>query len=132
MRQKAEAQLSCPSAQPDQAVSTVIGVVGRRDGKPHVSLLPKSVSLDAVAHLIPDTIPVTEVLRLGAPCAESRCSHFSNQHCTLASRIVSRLPAVVDRLPALCASPLVPLVASGRSRRLPPVPADRHRASPRP
>jgi hypothetical protein len=98
MRQESGPRLSCPSAQPNQTDSAVIGVVGRQDGKPHVSLLPESVSLHSVAHLIPDTIPVTEVLRLAAPCAERHCSHFNDQRCTLATRIVSRLPVVVDRL----------------------------------
>lgn len=98
MRQETGSPLSCPSAQPGQTARAVIGVVGRKGGRPHVSMLPQSISLDSVAHLIPDSIPVTEVLRLGAPCAERHCSHFYNQRCTLASRIVSRLPAVVDRL----------------------------------
>jgi len=100
MRQESGSRLSCPSAQPNQTASAVIGVVGRQDGKPQVSLLPQPVSLQSVAHLIPDSIPVTEVLRLAAPCAELHCSHFNGQHCTLASRIVSSLPAVVDRLSA--------------------------------
>lgn len=91
-------QMSCPSAQPNQSASTVIGVVGTQGGRPQVSLLPKPVPLRWVAHLIPDNIPATEVLRLTAPCAERHCTHFSNGRCTLASRIVSRLPAIVDHL----------------------------------
>jgi hypothetical protein len=98
MRQESGSRLNCPSAQPNQTARAVIGVVGRQDGKPQVTLLPQPVSLESVSHLIPDTIPVTEVLRLAAPCAERHCSHFNDQHCTLAARIVSRLPAVVDRL----------------------------------
>jgi hypothetical protein len=98
MHQESGSRLSCPSAQAHQTASAVIGVVSRQDGKPQVTLLPQPVSLQSVAHLIPDTIPVTEVLRLAAPCAERHCSHFNDHHCTLASRIVSRLQAVVDRL----------------------------------
>jgi hypothetical protein len=97
MRQES-GRLNCPSAQPNQTSGAVIGVVGRQDGKPRVSLLPQPASLHSVAHLIPDTIPATEILRLAGPCAERHCSHFDGQRCTLASRIVSRLPAVVDRL----------------------------------
>lgn len=95
-------RLSCPSAQPELPGSAVIGVVGRRDGRPHVALLPQPVPLDAVAPLIPESIPATEVLRFGAPCAEHRCGHFDGTGCTLATRIVARLPPVVDRL-APCA-----------------------------
>lgn len=91
-------QLSCPSSHPDQDGSSVIGVVGKREGKLRVSLLPEPVPLAAVADLIPDAVPVTEVLRLGGPCVEQRCGHFENGRCTLASRIVARLPTVVDRL----------------------------------
>jgi len=98
MRQEAGSRLNCPSAQPNQTDTAVIGVVGRQDGKPHVSLLTEAVSVHAVAHLIPDTIPMTEVLRLAAPCAERHCSHFNEQRCTLATRIVSRLSPVVNRL----------------------------------
>jgi hypothetical protein len=91
--------LNCPSAQPNQNARAVIGVVCTQDGRSQVSLLPHPVSLDSVAQLIPDTIPMTEVLRLAGPCAEGGCSHFSDHRCTLASRIVARLPAAVDRLP---------------------------------
>jgi len=93
--------LSCPSAQPNQNARAVIGVVDTQDGRARVSLLAQPVPLDSVAGLIPDTIPVTEVLRLAGPCAQGNCGHFSDNRCTLASRIVARLPAVIDRLP-LC------------------------------
>jgi hypothetical protein len=91
-------RLNCPSSHPNQDGSSVIGVAGKRDGKVRVSLLPELVPLEAVAHLIPDTVPVTEVLRLAGPCVEQRCSHFDQGQCTLVSRIVARLPTVVDRL----------------------------------
>jgi hypothetical protein len=91
-------RVSCPSGQPAQGDSLVIGVVVAQGGRSQVSLLPKSVPLRSVARLIPDTIPATEVLRLAAPCAERNCAHFSDDRCTLASRIVARLPPVIDRL----------------------------------
>jgi len=88
----------CPSAQADGDIGIIIGVVGRHDGNSRVALLPEAVPLQSVAHLIPDTIPATEVLRLATPCAEMNCAHFSNQRCTLISRIIDGLPAVADRL----------------------------------
>lgn len=91
-------QLSCPSAQADQAGSAVIGVVKYQDGASLVSILPEPAPLGSVAHLIPNSVPVNEVLRLAGPCAESRCSHFRDSRCTLASRIVARLPEVTDWL----------------------------------
>jgi hypothetical protein len=91
-------RLSCPSAHPKYNGTTVIGVVGKRDGVTRVSMLPKALPLEAVAGLIPETVPITEVLRLGGSCVEHRCSNFENGRCSLASRIVARLPEVEDRL----------------------------------
>lgn len=91
-------RMSCPSAQPNQEGVAVIGVVSSRDGTALVSLLHEPASLQSVAHLIPETIPVPEVLRLAGPCAEHRCAHFHDYRCSLASRIVARLPTVSDRL----------------------------------
>jgi hypothetical protein len=45
------------------------------------------------------------VVRLASPCAERCCGHFSDNRCTLASRIVGRLPEVVERLPACALRP---------------------------
>ena len=90
--------LSCPSAQADQIGSVVIGVVRGHNGGIRVSLLPDPARLRAVAHLIPDTLPVAEVVRLAAPCAERRCAHFHDGCCSLASRIVAKLPAVIDHM----------------------------------
>jgi hypothetical protein len=92
------AQLNCPSCQAGQGGNTVIGVVGTKDGSARVSLLPEQVPLQSISHLIPDGIPVTEVLRLAGPCAGGKCAHFRNERCTLASRIVAGLPKVADRL----------------------------------
>jgi hypothetical protein len=91
-------RLSCPSAHPEHNATTVIGVVNKRDGVARVSMLPKAVSLEAVAGLIPESVPITEVLRLGGACVEQRCANFETGRCTLAGRIVARLPAVEERL----------------------------------
>ena len=90
--------LSCPSAQPDDD-AVVIGIVGLTDGHRQATLLRRHVPVATVAHLIPDTVPLTEVLRLAAPCAERRCGHFAEGGCSLAARIVARLPEVAARLP---------------------------------
>src|SRR5271165_1992665 len=97
-RAKMRDRFTCPSAQPDQPEAAVIGVVASREGGPRVTLLPASAPLDAIVHLIPPDIPIPEVVRLAAPCAEQRCGHFHDQRCTLAARIVDRLPPVTVRL----------------------------------
>jgi hypothetical protein len=98
MRHSCDDQMHCPSAQPSQDGSVIIGVVSARDGNASVSLLPEPVPLQSVAHLIPEAVPVTEVLRLAGACAEQKCAHFRDGRCSLVSRIVAKLPAVTDRL----------------------------------
>ena len=46
----------CPSAQPTDDGSVVIGIVGRQDAEPQVSNLSKPVPLQSVAYLIPHFI----------------------------------------------------------------------------
>ena len=91
-------RMSCPSAQPKQEGSVVIGVVATVDGKHHVSHLPRQVPLESVAHLIPNDIPITEILRFAAPCVERCCAHYREDRCTLAARIVACVPASANSL----------------------------------
>lgn len=105
MEQNRAGGLSCPSAEAGQAGGAVIGVVGRRDGAPRVAMLPQPVPFEAVASLMPDAVPATEVLRFTAPCAEGKCRHFDGHDCTLAARIVARLPPVMARLPPCAIRP---------------------------
>jgi hypothetical protein len=48
------------------------------------------------------TAPVqpAEVFRFSAPCAGDDCQHFDGRDCSLISKAVALLPAVVTRLPA--------------------------------
>jgi hypothetical protein len=55
-------------------------------------MLPRPVPFEAVAHLVPDSIPATDMLRLAAPCVEQRCGHFAAGRCTLVARVVAGLP----------------------------------------
>jgi hypothetical protein len=84
-------RLTCPSAQPDED-AVVIGIVGGWNGRGRATMLPRQVPLEAVAHLVPDSVTATDMLRLAAPCVERRCGHFADGRCTLASRIVAGLP----------------------------------------
>jgi hypothetical protein len=86
--------LLCPSAQPDED-AVVIAIVGKRNASEPVTMLPRPIPLDAVVHLVPESMPATDMLRLAAPCAERRCGHFDNGRCMLASR-VARLPELTD------------------------------------
>ena len=88
----------CPSAQPDQPGAQIIGVAEPREGGARIRLLAAPVPPASVAHLIPAGIPVPEILRLAAPCAEQSCRHFQNERCALGARVATRLAPLTDRL----------------------------------
>jgi hypothetical protein len=91
-------QAICPSAQPEQPNAVIIGVVRRSNGAVATGILPETVPLHPLIDLVPENVRPTEVLRFAAPCAGAKCRHFSDDTCTLAARIIARLPAVTDRL----------------------------------
>lgn len=68
-------------------------------GAPGIAYLPPGVSVDeSVASHLGGLSP-TEVFRYGADCEEHRCAHFDGDRCSLAKRIVTQLPEVVQILP---------------------------------
>jgi hypothetical protein len=64
-------------------------------------LLPASPEILALA----GTAAPTEVFRFAAPCATHACQHFDGQQCSLARRIVSRLPVIENELPSCAIRP---------------------------
>ena len=96
--------LDCPSV-PAQSGSVVIGVIQRRAGQAEVTMLRRAAPLRDVAHLIPDALRATDVLRLAGPCAAGICRHFADRRCSLASRVVAHLPAVSGRPPPCALRP---------------------------
>jgi hypothetical protein len=89
---------SCPSALPEQPGAQIIGVVRGESGATFMQPLPRALPVGAFVDLIPATVRPTEVLRFSAPCAERRCAHFEQGKCHLATRVVSELSAVTERL----------------------------------
>lgn len=92
--------LLCPSAQPEMARSTVLGVIGGTTENPLLSYIEGPLPVND--HLLAMARPVqaTEIFRFAAECEESACCHFDGSRCRLATRIVQILPAVVESLPA--------------------------------
>jgi hypothetical protein len=86
----------CPSAQPDMQNCRVLGVV--QPGSAMVYLNEILPATGAVLAMAAPRKP-TEIFRLAATCEESKCSHFDGKDCRLATRIVQRMPEVVDILP---------------------------------
>jgi hypothetical protein len=68
-------------------------------------MLRTPAPLEAVAGIVPAEIPMTEVLRFSAPCAEGRCRHFSGARCTLADRVTARLQPAEGQLPRCAIRP---------------------------
>jgi hypothetical protein len=72
---------------------------GDDDAAPQVAYLERPLPVtQEVLNLFVSVRP-TEVMRVAAPCEESKCKHFDGQDCRLAVRLVQILPAVVDALP---------------------------------
>jgi hypothetical protein len=89
----------CPSAQDGWEGSVVFGVVGGTADEPRVTHLDAPVPLndELLAHV--DPVTPAEVFRMAAPCLCSGCTHFEDDRCNLAKRIVKVLPPVTARLP---------------------------------
>lgn len=89
----------CPSAQADWEGGVVIGVVGGTAADPRVTHLPEPLPVDGDLLALVDPVTPGEVLRIAAPCLCDGCSHFENDVCHLAERVVTVLPEVTAGLP---------------------------------
>ncbi len=76
----------------------VIGVVLGTAEEPMVSYLEHSIPVE---ELDVDVEPelVTQIFRFAAECEGDACAHFKDDSCTLAERISSDVPSVVEMLP---------------------------------
>lgn len=95
-----EAGLSCPSAQPDMAQARVFGVVAGTPDRPQVAYLKAEAQVDAAMLAGLGEVDPTRVFRFAGACENGRCAQFDGGRCGLGGRILSMLPAVVDRLPS--------------------------------
>ena len=89
----------CPSAQPGMDNCSVLGVVHHDGPSPVLMYLNQHVPASPEVLALAAPLKPTEVFRLAATCAENKCPHFDGTDCSLATRIVKILPAVVDALP---------------------------------
>jgi hypothetical protein len=77
----------------------LIGIAVFDQGAPQVAYLNEPVPLDDKVLSLAGPAEPREIFRIAAHCEESRCTHFGGGKCSLATRIVQILPAVVDSLP---------------------------------
>ncbi|MGH2585582.1 MAG: nitrogen fixation protein [Dehalococcoidia bacterium] len=90
----------CPSARPGMDGAVIIGVMGGSAREPRLAHLVQPLPVvDEVLALAAPASP-TAVFRFAAPCAGDACTHFAENRCRLATRIVEQLPEAVDGLPA--------------------------------
>jgi hypothetical protein len=94
-----QADLLCPSAQPDTPGGIVFGVItGSQERRRVGYLTEKQAVTDDLLKLAEPARP-QQVFRFSAPCAGSGCMHFDGANCRLASRVASRMEPVVNALP---------------------------------
>jgi len=89
----------CPSAQPDMANATVLGVVEGDMAAPRLSYVVEPLAVTAELLAQTGDVRPTQVFRFAATCEEKACRHFDGQDCKLATRIVALLEPVVAALP---------------------------------
>jgi hypothetical protein len=80
----------------------LFGVVLGTPAAPRVAYLDRPVPVDE--ERVVSTAPADpgEVLRISAPCAAGRCTHFRDDRCQLVRNVIELLPAVTTDLP-ICA-----------------------------
>ncbi|MGD1713678.1 nitrogen fixation protein [Dapis sp. BLCC M172] len=95
----AERTTLCPSARPESVNGVVFGVVGGTPTEPRIDYLKQPLPM--TEELIAKASPVTpgEIFRTATSCIESGCQHFNGKDCSLAMRVVEKLPVVTEDLP---------------------------------
>lgn len=81
-----DGELLCPSAQPDQPGSSLIGVVEGTAEAPRVTYVGRPLPVLPEILALAGPVAPTEVFRFAAPCAGSGCQHFDGGHCRLAEK----------------------------------------------
>lgn len=92
-------RIQCPSSRPEMPGSAAFGVVMGSVEQPRVAYLDQALPVTAELLSLAGPVTPTEVFRFAAVCAGGACQHFDGKDCSLASRIVERLPSAVDELP---------------------------------
>ncbi|TCL10149.1 hypothetical protein BXY66_2218 [Shimia isoporae] len=91
--------LTCPSSQPDMDGAQVLGVVERDGDSAELRYLNATLAVSDAVLDATGNVPPTLVYRFAAPCVSSKCTHFSDGACQLATRIARSLEPTVDGLP---------------------------------
>ncbi len=94
-------QTLCPSSNPDNWDNGIIfGVVLGTPEKPEVMYLPEPQPASEAMLALSGSVEPDEIFRIASPCIGKKCGHFDGSQCSLISKAVQILPAVVESLPA--------------------------------
>jgi hypothetical protein len=96
---KEQPDIVCPSADADWRGAVAFGIIGGTPAGPLAKYLPEPVPVTAELLKLAGPVTPPEVFRFAASCLNSGCVHFQGNACSLASRVVKLLPAVMDRIP---------------------------------
>jgi hypothetical protein len=83
----------CPSSTSSHPGASVLGIVTGTASQPTVTYLAEPIPItdEIRSHL--KGVPETQVLRVAAPCSETRCRHFDGSDCTLISKLARLDPS---------------------------------------
>jgi len=96
-REPEAAGLWCPSAHPSEGV--IFGVRVADANVTGIDYLDQLVEATDDILKLAEPLDPREIFRFGAPCAESKCAHFTGRECSLVKRIVNTVDPVVEELP---------------------------------
>lgn len=89
----------CPSAQPSAERVAVFAVIQGTATEPRAAYLDRLVPLTPEIVAMAAPVDPREVFRMSAPCASRGCRHFGEGRCSLVTRLVQLVPAVVTSTP---------------------------------
>jgi hypothetical protein len=85
--------------------SKLLGVIRGTVERPRLAYLDQPAPVTGEILALAGEVAPTRVFRFAAPCVAKACAHFDGTSCRLATRIVRRLPTVVDELPECALRP---------------------------
>jgi hypothetical protein len=95
-----EAQLWCPSAQPDWAGAVAHAIVSGTAEAPLSRPLDRALPVTPELLQLASPVEPTEVFRFAAPCLKRGCRNYAQDQCTLGRKVALNLPIALAGLPA--------------------------------
>lgn len=94
-----EAELLCPSAQPEMENATVLGVFEGTEKDRRLSYANESIRVTRELLDSVDGVPATLVYRFAAKCLGNNCVQYGSGHCRLGKQLSNALRTTTDKIP---------------------------------